>query len=269
MNRILQKYIDKFVIVYLDDIIIFSKTAEEHEQHVKLVLKALNDAEMILNLDKCTFFAKETKFLGHIISHEGSKPDPKNIEKVLTWLTPRTITEVRGFNNLAGHYRRYIDNFAELARPLTDLQKGSPPKGAAIKWTEREENAFQELKKALTSDPILKHADMTQPFILDPDSSQYIIGAVLQQEFMDPDGVYRLHPVAYESKKLTETEQGYSSQEREILAIKHALNHFRYFLEGAQVLVRTETTALNYSEPKKNTLDDSYALSRILNTTTP
>ena len=171
MNRILREYIDKFVIVYLNDIIIFSKTAEEHEKHVKLVLQALNQAKMILNLHKCTFFAKQTKFLAHIISHDGSKPDPRNIAKVLDWPTPRTITEVRGFNNLAGHYRRYIKDFAELARPLTDLQKGSPPKGATIKWTEREDKSFQALKKALTSEPVLKHPDMSKPFVLDPDSS--------------------------------------------------------------------------------------------------
>ena len=106
--------------------------AEEHEKHIKLVLQVLNQAKMILNLDKCTFFAKQTQFLRHIISHDGSKPDPPNIAKVLDWPMPRTITEVCGFNNLAGHYRRYIKDFAELARPLTDLQKGSLPKGATM-----------------------------------------------------------------------------------------------------------------------------------------
>jgi Reverse transcriptase (RNA-dependent DNA polymerase) len=143
MNKILPEYLDEFVLVYLDDIIIFSKTAEEHEKHVKLVLQALDQGKMILNLDKCTFFAKQTKFLGHIITAEGSKPDPRNIAKVLEWPinTPKTITEVRGFNNLAGHYRRYIKDFAALARPLTDLQKGSPVEGAAINWTERDNRA--------------------------------------------------------------------------------------------------------------------------------
>src|SRR5262249_35567070 len=144
--------------------------------------------------------------LGHIISNGGSRPDPRNIEKILNWPTPRNITEVRGFNNLAGHYRQYIDKFAEISLPLTDLQKGSPPKGATIEWTEGEDRAFNELKKALTSYPLLRHAVIGKRFIIDPDSSQHIIGAVLQQEFEDPDGVIRLHPIAFESKKLTETE---------------------------------------------------------------
>ena len=126
-----------------------------------------------------------------------------------------------------------------MARPLTDLQKGSPPKGAKIKWTERENKSFLVLKKPLTTEPVLKHPDMSKPFILDPDALQYVIGAVLQQEFLDPDGKRRLHSVAYESKKLMETEQNYSSQEREILAVKYSLNYFRHFLEGSFTSSRT------------------------------
>jgi len=104
-------------------------------EHVKAVLETLNEAGMILNLDKCQFFVTEVRFLGHIVSAEGIRPDTENIAKVLQWPVPRMITVVRGFNNLANHYPRYIENFAGLAFPLTDLQKGSPLKGAAIEWT--------------------------------------------------------------------------------------------------------------------------------------
>jgi len=244
MNKVLRKYIDKFCIVYLDDILIFSKTREEHDCHVKTILRALNNARMILNLEKCNFFASEIKFLGHLIDKNGSRPDPRNIEKIVNWPTPRNITDVRGFCNLAGHYRKYIDHFATLSLPLTDLMKGSPAKGAEISWGEREEVAFQALKKAVTSEPVLKHAQIGKPFVIDPDSSQYAIGAVLLQLFQDADGKERLHPVAFESKKLTETEQRYSSQERELLAAKYALDHWRYIIEGSEITIRTDHESL-------------------------
>ena len=155
MNSILAKYLDKFALVYLDDVLIFSATLEEHEKHVKVVLETLNEAGMILNLEKCQFFVMEVKFLGHLVSTDGIRPDPGNIAKVLEWLAPCTITDVRGFNNLANHYARYIENFAELALPLTDLQKGAPPKAAVIEWTPECQEAFDRIKEALTSPPIL------------------------------------------------------------------------------------------------------------------
>lgn len=155
INRVLALFIDKFVIVYIDDILIFSRTLEEHIDHLKQVLTALSNANLILNIKKCQFFQTETRFLGHILTHDGCKPDPRNVQKILDWPNPRTITDVRGFNNLANHYWRYIDKFAEIALPLTDLLKGSPARGSPIEWTEREEEAFQALKKALTRDPVL------------------------------------------------------------------------------------------------------------------
>src|SRR6202165_3273772 len=128
MNKVLALFIDKFVIVNLDDILIYSKTIDEHKEHVKMVLKALHDVDMILNLNKCKFYQTEVKFLGHIISTEGSRPDPQNIQKVIDWPTPHTITDVRGFNNLAGHYRRYIDGFAKAALPLRTFKRVPPRK---------------------------------------------------------------------------------------------------------------------------------------------
>src|SRR5579859_1657502 len=245
-----RKYIDVFVIVYMDDILIFSRTLEEHVDHVKKVLTALSEADLILNIKKCQFFQVETRFLGHILSQDGSRPDPRNIEKIINWPTPRTITDVRGFNNLANHYRRYINKFAHMALPLMNLLKGSPVKGSPIEWMEKEEEAFQALKKALTSEPVLRHPRMGQPFVIDPDSSQYCIGAVLQQSFKDSDEIHCLHPIVYESKKLTETEQNYSTQERELLAVKHALNHWRHIVEGSEIHVRTDHSSLSISRTK-------------------
>ena len=110
MNQILDPFLDKFVVVYLDDILIFSKMHSEHEKHVKQVLKVLNDVRMILNLDKCTYFNREVKFLGHIISEDGIRPDPAKIQKILDWPTPRNMTDVRAFTNFARFYQRYFDN---------------------------------------------------------------------------------------------------------------------------------------------------------------
>ena len=128
--------------------------------------------------------------------------------------------------------------------PLTDLMKGSPAKGASIKWTKREEDAFRDLKKAVTSEPVLKHPIIGDDFYIDPDSSQLIIGAVLLQYFLDPDGKKRLHPVVYLSKKLSQTEQRYSTQERELLAAKYALEHWRYIIEGSKIFIRSDHQSL-------------------------
>ena|SRR5579859_4736364 len=132
INRLLVKYIDIFVIVYMDNILIYSKTLREHVEHLKLVLKALSEADLILNIDNCRLFATETRFLGHIFTHNRSRPDPRNVKKVLNWPTPRTITDVRGFNNLANHYQRYIKDFTKTVLPLRNLLKGSPIKGSPI-----------------------------------------------------------------------------------------------------------------------------------------
>jgi Reverse transcriptase (RNA-dependent DNA polymerase) len=155
MMMVLKEYLDTFVIVYLDDILIYSNDEEDHEKQIKQVLRKLDEASMILNVDKCQFFAEEVKFLGRILSAEGIRPNPRNVSKIIDWPTPRNITYVRGFCNTAGHYRSFIDHFAEISAPLTDLQKGSPAKGASITWGKREEAAFNKLKAAMTSEPIL------------------------------------------------------------------------------------------------------------------
>jgi len=252
MLRILRKYIDKFCCVYLDDIIVFSRTREEHFEHLKLILKALHEVRMILNVEKCKFFRSEVRFLGHIVSREGVRPDPARINKILEWPTPRNITELRGFNSLVSGYNQYAQHFADAMIPLTNLQRGAPPKRAAIEWTDECEKAFKKIKRRLTSAPILQHPRIGEPFIVDPDSSQYTIGATVSQYKVDVDGVKRLHPIAFKSKKLTETEQRYSAQERELLAAKYALDHWRHIIEGSEIIVRTDHQSLRTYRTKKD-----------------
>jgi transposase InsO family protein/uncharacterized protein (UPF0335 family) len=252
VNRILGPFLDRFVVVYLDDILIFSRSRAEHEKHIQQVLEVLNDAQMILNLDKCQFFKPEVKFLGHILSKDGIKPDPSKIQKVLDWPPPRNITDVRGFINFAGFYRRYIQKFAKLALPLTDLMQGSPKKGSSVIWTSKEDDSFQKIKQALTSPPCLAHYDPGKPVYVDVDCSDKVIGGVLQQYVTDKDDKQRLHPIAFESKKLSPTEQRYSAQEREMLATKHCLNHWRHLVEGLSITIRSDHESLKGFRTQKH-----------------
>ena len=161
--------------------------------------------------------------------------------------TERQIShqELRQLERERGKMTKWIE------RHHKNLLKGSPIKGSAIEWTENEDTAFQTLKKALISEPVLRHPRMGQPFIIDPDSSQYYIGAVLQQTFRDPDGHIRLHPIAYESKKLTATEQRYSAQERELLAAKYSLSHWRHTVKGSEIHIHTDHASLSVYRQKK------------------
>ena len=252
MNQVLAPFIDEFAIVYLDDILIFSKTHSEHEEHVKQVLKVLSEASMILNLDKCKSFEREVKFLGHIISKDGIRPDPAKIQKILNWATPRNITDVRMFTNFSGFYRRYFDNYSETSLPLTDLMQWSSRKGASIKWTKKENDDFNEIKRQSTSPPCLAHHQFGKTAYIDTDCSDKIIGGHLQQYVMVPDGKERLHPIAFESKKLSPTEQRYSAQEREMLAVKHCLNHWRHLIESSPIVVRSDHESLKGFRTQKH-----------------
>nr|KYP42763.1 Retrovirus-related Pol polyprotein from transposon 297 family [Cajanus cajan] len=146
MNRIFRPYLDHFVVVFIDDILIYSQTHEEHEEHLQTVLQVLKDKQLYAKLSKCEFWLEEVKFLGHVISKDGVSVDPSKVEAVLLWEPPKTVTIIRSFLGLAGYYRRFIEEFSKIAMPLTQLTK----KGQLFKWTEKCENSFQELNKRLT-----------------------------------------------------------------------------------------------------------------------
>ena len=177
MDEVLRKTLDEFTAVYIDDIVIYSNTFEEHLQHVEEVLRRLKEANLIIKLEKCTFNQKEVKLLGHIVGRNGIRTDPEKIEKVKNFPRSTNLKELRGTIGLFTYYRKFVPEFAKLARPLYELSK----KNVKFEWGERQEKAFEILKKKLTEAPILGNPDFTKPFELTTDASGEGLGAILLQ----------------------------------------------------------------------------------------
>ncbi|GJT17504.1 putative reverse transcriptase domain-containing protein [Tanacetum coccineum] len=151
MNRVFHEFLDKFVIVFIDDILVFSKSKEEHEEHLRTVLQILRQEKLYAKFSKCEFWLSKVAFLGHIVSAEGITMDPAKVEAITKWPRPTSVTEVRSFLGLAGYYRRFVEGFSRLALPLTKLMR----KGEKFVWNEEREKSFEELKQRLVSAPIL------------------------------------------------------------------------------------------------------------------
>lgn len=230
MNRVLNDCLDKFALVYLDDILIFSKTKEEHQQHVRHVLSLLRDAHLIANLKKCEFGKQELIFVGFKITPSGILPSPSKVDAITNWPRLSNVQEVRQFMGLAQHYRRFIPRFASIAAPLTDLTRGVGPKKRPIVWTADCQASFDRIKELLSSAPVLQMPAMDKPYRIETDASDYGCGAVLLQP-SDSDPT-QWNPVAYESKKFSAPERSYPPQERELLGIIHALRTWRCFIDG-------------------------------------
>jgi hypothetical protein len=233
VNGVFHEYLDKFFIVFLDDILIYSKSKEEYEHHLRMVLKVLREHKLYAKFRKCSFYHKQIHYLGHIISKDGIAVDPEKIEAIREWSVPRNVTKVRSFMGLVGYYRRCIKGFSKIAHPITSLQK----KGLKFQWTLDCENNFQHLKQLLTSAPILRIADPNQDFIVCTDSCKEGLGGVLSQnEFV----------ICYESRKLKEHERHYDTHYLELAAIVHALKKWRHYLMGKMFELRTDHNGLKY-----------------------
>ncbi len=237
INTVFRPFLEKFVILYLDDILIFSKTKEEHHNHVRQVLKKLLENNLFAKLKKCEFDKEKVEFLGYIIDGKGIQTDPKKTEAIREWPTPKCVKDVQRFIGLCNYYRRFVENFANIAKPLHNLTK----KNQKFVWSTDCENAFKELKNRLTSTPILLHPDPQKPFIVECDASNYAIGSILSQK--DENG--KLHPVAYYSRSLNNAEINYSITEKELLAIKSAFSTWRHLLLGAKYKVTVYTDHRN------------------------
>ena len=223
MNEMLKPHMDTFVVVFLDDILIFSKTKEEHKEHVRVVLDCLKKNKVYLNMKKCEFFRQSTKFLGFVVTSEGIKPDQRLVEKIATFPRPANKRQIRSFLGAVGFYRRFIKDFAKIALPLTALTKQDVP----FVWTQEAQQAYEILRNALTTYPVLRLVDMSKPFYLFTDASEYAVGGVLTQLV---DGMY--HPLGYYSKKLEGAELKYSVYEKEFLAMRLTAWRFRSYLLG-------------------------------------
>jgi hypothetical protein len=193
MNRIFHPFLDKFVVVFIDDILIYSKSEEEHKEHLRLVLQLLKEKQLYANLGKCEFWLEEVKFLGHVISKEGIAVDPSKVEAVAAWERPKTATEIRSFVGLAGYYRRFIEGFAKIVAPLTNLTR----KNQIFAWTYECEKSFQLMKEKLTTSPVLVLPQPEEPYEVYCDASYQGLGCVLMQH---------KQVVAYASRQLKSDE---------------------------------------------------------------
>lgn len=237
INSALREHLDVFCTAYLDDILIYSRTREEHIEHLKLVLQKLRAAGLYANPTKCEFLVEETKFLGLIVGREGIRMDPAKIETVKNWSTPTCLTDVQAFTGFGNFYRRFIRDFSKLTAPLNRLTQKDVP----FVWDETCEKAFLKLKEAFTSAPILRPFDWTKDVILETDASDYVSAGVLSQT--DDEGI--LHPVAFFSKKHTSTECNYEIYDKELMAIIRCFEEWRPELEGAPSPIKVITDHKN------------------------
>ncbi|CAI7932609.1 unnamed protein product, partial [Closterium sp. NIES-54] len=237
MNDIFRPFLDRFVIVFLDDILIFSKSLEEHAQHLRIVLDTLRHHRLYAKLSKCTFACSSIGFLGHVISSKGIAMDPAKVQCLADWPAPRTVAELQSFIGLAKYYRKFVFNFSHICAPLTDLFR----QGAAFQWGRPQQTAFNSIKSALTSAPVLTVDDPSRPYFIWTDASDVAVGAILCQ-----DHGHGMQPLAFESRKLQLAERNYATHDRELLAIVHAIKTWRCYVELQPVTVYTDHRPLQH-----------------------
>ncbi|KOM50008.1 hypothetical protein LR48_Vigan08g083500 [Vigna angularis] len=232
MNNLFQPYLRKCVLVFFDDILVYSTTWKEHLEHVTVVLATLEQNHWVANQKKCEFGRTMIRYLGHAISSQGVEMDPEKVRAVTEWSRPKTVKGVRGFLGLTGYYRRFVKDYGKIAKPLTELLK----KGK-FGWNEKAEEAMQQLKKAITTAPVLSLPDFHQPFHIECDASGMGVGAVLTQEG---------RPIAYFSKALSEGTLSKSIYEKELMALVLAIQHWRPYLLGQRFVVHTDQRSLRH-----------------------
>lgn len=239
MNQVFQPYLNKFVLIYLDDVIIFSKTPEEHIEHLRTVLTALRQEQLQAKRSKCEFNRTELKFLGMIVSKDGLKVDESKVATVRDWPTPKEVSSLRGFLGLANYFRKFIQGYSSLVAPLTQLTGST----AEWQWGTQQEEAFNGVKFALTNAPVLRFPDPNKHYEVISDASLAGTGAVLMQEG---------HPAAYTSSKFTPPERNYTTTEQELLGVIKALKQWRCYLEGPQITLVTDHNPNTFIDSQKS-----------------
>lgn len=230
MNRVCNPFLDKSVIVFIDDILIYSKSQEEHGRHLREVLEVLKKEKLYAKFSKCDFWIREVQFLGHVVN-QGIMVDPTKIEAVMKWEHPKIPTEIRSFLGLAGYYRRFIQGFSSIATPLTALTH----KGDTYAWSDKHKEAFEKLKKKLCEAPILSLPDGVKDFAVYSDASGVGLGCVLTQ---------REKVIAYASRQLKEHEKNYPTHDLDLAAVVFALKIWRHYLYGTKCKLFTDHKSL-------------------------
>jgi hypothetical protein len=220
MNNIFREHLGKFVLVYMDDILVSSKNESEHIAHLK-VLQKLRETQFYAKASKCAFFQKELEYLGHIVGQDGIRADPRKLGKVPEWPAPTNLHELRSFLGFANYFRKYIKGYSALVNPLTELMKRTVP----FVWGEEQQRTFAAVKTALTTTDVLRIPDPDKSYTVVTDASIKGLGAVLLQDDQ---------PIAFESRKLNPAEQNYGTGEQELLGVVHALKVWRCYLEGCK-----------------------------------
>ena len=230
-------------LVYLDDIIIFGRTLEEHRERLSLVLSRLAEAGLKINPKKCKLLSEQVVVLGHVVSQEGIFTNPEKVHIIKEWPIPPNATQLTAFLGTAGYYRQFVPNYAQIAFPLYRAEQ----KGDNLTWTAECEEAFRKIKRHLSNAPILAFPRLDVPFILDTDASDSGLGAVLSQV---QDGEERV--IAYAARALSKAERNYSTTRKELLALVWGSEHFETYLYGRRFLARTDHNALRWLRNFKN-----------------
>ncbi|KAJ0442506.1 putative nucleotidyltransferase, Ribonuclease H [Helianthus annuus] len=233
MNRVCKPYLDKFVIMFIDDILMHSKTKEEHEQHLRAILELLKKEKLYAKFSKCEFWLREVQFLGHVVNGDGIHVDPTMIEAIKNWETSKMPTEIRQFLGLAGYYHRFIEDFSKIAQPLTSFTQ----KDKKYEWGDKQEEAFQLLKNKLCDAPILSLPEGTDDFMVYCDASRQGLGCVLMQ---------RQKVIAYASRQLKVHGKNYTTHDLELGAVVFALKIWRHYLYGTRCTIFTDHKSLQH-----------------------
>jgi len=252
MNSIFKDELNNYVSVYLDDILIYSKTEEEHLVHLTNVFEKLRKNQLFVNLEKCEFLKDDMEFLGHVISKEGIKVDEQKVRTIKEWKEPKDVKELRSFLGLTNYYRKFIKDYAKIANPLTDLLKEKQP----YIWETKQQQSFNDLKIKLSSAPVLSTINYENQLILTTDASDVCIGGVLNQitNIEKPNQIIKMEkqPIAFESRKLRIHEKNYPTHDKELLAIIHCLKIWRHYLHGTKFTIETDHASLKYFMTQKN-----------------
>ena len=238
MNQVFATKINQFILVYLDDILIFSESVEEHWEHLRMALGRLREARLYGRVHKCEYLKTRVEYLGYEVSEKGVHASPKKVKAVVNWPRPQSVHDVRSFSGLASYYKRFIHGFSQIAGPLTELTRSK----AKWRWDKAQENSFLALKIALATALVLRLPDFDHQFVVTTDASDVAIGAILQQ-----DVGRGLQPIAFASRKLQQAEVRYSAYERELLGVVWALGQWKHYFQGPHpIIIQTDHAPLRH-----------------------